>query len=294
MSFGLNQTTGQSTYHSLQMSVRQRFSQGVQFLASYTLSKSIDNTASGTVSGGNVANEAAFSRGNVLYDRANRGLSDFDSTHRIVSSYLWDLPHPAFAAQPGLGKLLLSNWQVAGIVVAMPGLPIDIVDTGSGSLYGLSGGSALSRPNFIPGSNARSNVPAGYYFNPFAFVRPFVRPGQAIPSAKGMAVAGSVGTDIGTVGRNTLRGPGQVNLDFSISKHFPLSETKRLEFRAEFFNLFNHVNLANPISNLNAVTASGTLEQTSGKIVGNAGNFGRITATSNNPRLVQFGLKFTF
>ncbi|HEU0007357.1 MAG TPA: hypothetical protein VFS12_15345, partial [Terriglobia bacterium] len=294
MSFGLNQTTGQSTYHSLQTSVRQRFSQGVQFLASYTLSKSIDNTASGTVSGGNVANEIAFSRGNQLDNRANRGLSDFDHTHRVVSSYLWDLPHPAFAAQPGLGKLLLSNWQVAGIVVAMSGLPIDIVDTGSGSLYGLSGGGALSRPNSIPGSNPRSNVPSGYYFNPFAFVRPVVRPGQAIPSANGMAVAGSVGTDIGTVGRNTLRGPGQVNVDFSISKHFPLSETKRLEFRAEFFNLFNHVNLAKPISNLNAVTASGTLDQVSGRIVGDAGDFGRINSTSNNPRLVQFGLKLIF
>jgi len=296
MSFGLNQTTGQSTYHSLQMSVRQRFSQGVQFLASYTLSKSIDNTASGTVSGGNVANEGAFSRGNVLDDRANRGLSDFDSTHRIVSTYLWDLPHPAFAAQPGLGKLLLSNWQVAGIVVAMSGRPIDIVDIGSGSLYGLSGGvgGALSRPNFIPGINPRSNVPAGYYFNPFAFVRPFVRPGQAIPSSNGLAVAGSLGTDIGTVGRNTIRGPAQINVDFSISKHFPLSETKRLEFRAEFLNLFNHVNLANPISNLNAVTASGTVDQTSGRIIGNAGDFGRITSTTNNPRLVQFGLKLTF
>src|SRR5262249_50821286 len=118
--------------------------------------------------------------------------------------------------------------------------------------------------------------------------------GSAIPSANGVAFTGSLGTYIGHVGRNILRGPAQVNVDFSVSNRFPLTQTKGPEFRAEFFNPFNHVNLANPISNLNAVTASGTLEQASGKIMGNAGDFGRITATSNNPRLVQFGLKLTF
>jgi Carboxypeptidase regulatory-like domain len=160
---GLNQTTGQSTYNSLQMSLTRRFSHGLQFLATYTYAKSIDNTASGSGSG--TANEVAFIAGNQLDNRANRGVSNFDRTHRFVLSYLWDLPEPAFATRSTAGRWLLSNWQVAGIIVAMSGLPIDIVDTSAGSLYGLAdGNSPLARPNWTPGATRRtatSDVPPG-------------------------------------------------------------------------------------------------------------------------------------
>ena len=99
---------------------------------------------------------------------------------------------------------------------------------------------------------ATNNVPPGYFFNPLAFVRPVVQTGQLIPSSNGTAIAGAHGTDIGNVGRNVLRGPRQTNVDFSVIRRFPFGESKNIEFRAEFFNLFNHVNFANPISNLNA------------------------------------------
>jgi len=100
--------------------------------------------------------------------------------------------------------------------------------------------------------------------------------------------------DFGNVGRNVLRGPAQSNVDFSVIKRISLSESKNVEFRAEFFNLFNHVNFANPISNLNAVQSSGgTIDQNTGQII-TPGDFGRITSTSNNPRLIQFALKFNF
>jgi len=291
---GLNQTTGQSTYNSLQMSLTQRFSQGLQFLAAYTYAKSIDNTSSGSVSG--LQNEVAFIAGNQLDNRGNRGVSNFDRTHRFVLSYLWDIPKPAFAIGSTAGRALLSNWQMAGIIVAMSGLPIDIVDTGAGSLYGLSGGnSPLARPNWAPGATrytATSDVAPGYFFNPFAFARPFVRVGQPIPSSNGTAVADERGTDIGNVGRNVLRGPRQTNVDFSIIKRFHVDESKKIEFRAEFFNLFNHVNLTNPISNFNALP-SGSIDQGTGRII-NAGDFGRIISTSNNPRIIQFALKFTY
>ncbi|MGH9875443.1 MAG: hypothetical protein ACRD9S_23550 [Pyrinomonadaceae bacterium] len=83
-------------------------------------------------------------------------------------------------------------------------------------------------------------------------------------------------------------------MDFSIIKRFPVSELKNIEFRAEFFNLFNHVNFANPISNLNAVVSSGgSIDANTGRII-NPGDFGRITSTSNNPRLIQFAVKVSF
>ncbi|PYS78440.1 MAG: hypothetical protein DMF70_14750 [Acidobacteria bacterium] len=206
------------------------------------------------------------------------------------------MPRLAFASTSKVGRLLLSDWQVAGIVTAMSGQPFDIVDSNAGSFY-FGANSGLSRPSWAPGATGRTainNVPAGYFFNPFAFVRPVVSTGQLIPSSNGTATASATGTDFGNVGRNALRGPRQTNVDFSIIKRFPFSESKNIELRAEFFNLFNHVNFANPISNLNAVSSSGgSINSDTGQII-NPGDFGRIISTSNNPRLIQFALKLNF
>ena len=299
--FGLTQSTAQSTYNSLQISATRRFSQGLQFLAAYTYAKSIDNGSGGAIGAGGIDSGPVL--GNQLDDRANRGVSNFDRTHRFVLSYLWDLPRPRIATESAAAKWLFSGWQLAGIVTAMSGLPIDIVDANSGSLYlGLNNG--LSRPSWAPGATlntAMSNVPAGYFFNPFAFARPIVTAGQLILSSNIGAVGGPgcgvptvICTDFGNVGRNVLRGPRQVNVDFSIIKLVRIDENKNIEFHAEFFNLFNHVNFANPISNLNAVSSSGgAINANTGQLI-NPGDFGRITSTSNNPRLIQFALKFSF
>jgi hypothetical protein len=293
--FGQRQTTAQSTYNSLQISLSRRLSRGLQLLGSYTYAQSIDNASGGSFSTGQSA-DSGFILGNQLDNRANRGVSDFDRTHRFVLSYVWDLPRPALAGTSRVGTMLLSHWQMAGIITAMSGLPIDIVDSGAGSFYGLNAANALARPNWALSATrttAASNIPAGYFFNPFAFARPTVLAGQVIPSSNGTATASATGTDFGNVGRNVLRGPRQVNVDFSIIKRFPFGEARNIEFRAEFFNLFNHVNFANPISNLNAVQSSGGSIDAKGRIT-NPGDFGRITSTSNNPRLIQFALKFNF
>jgi hypothetical protein len=78
-----------------------------------------------------------------------------------------------------------------------------------------------------------------------------------------------------------------------VIKRFPILESKSIELRAEFFNLFNHVNLANPISNLSAVPAT-SIDPNTGIITGSPGDFGRILSTSNNPRLIQFAIKLNF
>src|SRR5205807_3634664 len=292
-----------------QLSLTRRLARGLQLQASYTFSKSIDNASGqGGGSGTNglinpgAALETSVVVGDQLNDRANRGVSDFDRTHRLVVSYLWELPKPAFANRSTAGRLLFTDWELSGIVTAMSGLPIDVVDAGAGSLYGLTGGGA--RASWAPGSTrstATGNIPAGYFFNPFAFARARLTGGQTIPSSGGVAVADAtcsnatvVCTDIGNVGRNVLRGPRQNNVDFSIIKRFPFSESKNIEFRAEFFNLFNHVNFANPISNFNAVPSS-NISPATGQIINNdPGDFGRINSTSNNPWLIQFAVKLNF
>jgi hypothetical protein len=262
--FGLTKTTAQSSYNSLQVTLTRRFVNGLQFLAAYTYAKSIDNNSGGAIGAAGIDSGAIL--GNQLDSRANRGVSNFDRPHRFVFSYLWDLPRPAFAMRSTVDRVLFSNWEVAGIVTAMSGLPIDIVDSNAGSFY-LGQNNGLSRPNWAPGATARTattNVPPGYFFNPFAFARPVVLAGQLIPSSNGTAVAGAVGTDFGNVGRNVLRAPRQTNVDLSLIKRFPFAESRNIEFRAELFNLFNHVNFANPISNLNAVVSSGNLDPNTG------------------------------
>ena len=303
--FSLNESDADSSYNSLQLSVTARPSNRTQFLAAYTYAKSIDNASgigggagiSGVVNTGAV-NDSSLILGNQNDPRANRGPSDFDRTHRFVLSYVWEMPKPVFAGQSLPGHLAFWNWQSSAILTAMSGLPIDIEDTGAGSFYGLANGAnPLARPSLVAGmicKNATQDVPAGYFFNPTVFARPLVQTGQAIPSSGGIAAASVAGTDIGDVGRNCLRGPRQVTLDFSLAKFFPMSESRVFEFRAEFFNLFNHPNFANPISNLNALVASaGRIDPTTGQVL-NGGNFGRIISTSNNPRIIQLALKFSF
>jgi len=303
--FSMNESTAESSYDSLQLSLTGRISERTQLLAAYTFAKSIDN-ASGTGGGAGITgvvntgavNDISSILGNQNNPNANRGVSDFDRTHRFVLSYLWDLPKPQFAARSAFVRSATWNWHSSAILTAMSGLPIDIVDTGAGSFYGLSSGtSPLARPSLVAGmscSNANQNVPTGSFFNATVFARPMVQSGQPIPSSGGTATAGAGGTDIGNVGRNCLRGPRQVDVDFALGKLFPLAESRNFEFRAEFFNLFNHPNFANPISNLNALIASGgSIDQTTGRVL-NSGNFGRIISASNNPRIIQFALRFHF
>src|ERR1700687_723555 len=245
-----------------------------------------------------LANDSSPMLGNQNDPRANRGPSDFDRTHRFVLSYVWEMPKLLFAGQSRPGRLAFWNWQSSAILTAMSGLPIDIENTGAGLFYGLANGAnPLARPSLVAGmtcKNATQNVPVGYFFNPTVFARPLVQAGQVIPSSGGIATASAAGTDIGDAGRNCLRGPRQVNLDFSLAKLFSLSESQTFEFRTEFFNLFNHPNIANPVSTLNAlVTSAGRIDPTTGQVL-NAGNFGRIISTSNNPRILQFALKFNF
>lgn len=303
--FSLIKSDGESSYDSFQLSVIYHVTQSLQLLGSYTFAKSIDDS-SGVGGGAGVSGivnptqlgDSSGVLGNQLNRRSNRGVSDFNRTDRLVISYVWNLPTAGLARRSTLTRHLLSNWSTSGILTAMSGLPVDIVDAGSGSFYGLARGSnPLARPNLATGftcRTAKKNAPMGYFFNPFAFSSPIVLAGQSIPSSGGTATASANGTDIGNVPRNCLTGPRQANLDFAATKSLHFGESARVEFRAEFFNLFNHPNWANPISNLNAVTSSGgSIDPSTGQVL-QPGNFGRIIATTANPRLIQLALRLSF
>jgi hypothetical protein len=258
-SVGLIVGAANSSYHALETSLRKRFSHGVSVLASYTLSKSIDDVSSFNITGSAsqpVAGENDLAQ-NPLNLAAERGRSMFDARNRAVLSYQWQLP---FYRQPeNRFQSLLGNWQVNGITTLMSGTPFTVEDQSYS--YGapeISGFSAF-RPNLLSNPNNGPKT-VQEWFNTSAF--------QAIPMS---ALAGTYGTE----GRNVVQGPGFAQWDFSALKEFRLTESKNLQFRAEFFNIFNRANFRLPNSDISSTT------------------FGQILQALQ-PRLIQFALKFIF
>jgi len=249
------ETSTDSRYNSLQTSLTRRFSKGLRALASYTWSKSLDNN-SGSGTG------ATFTQtdGDQTRLALNRGLSDFDRTHRVVVNFSYDIPKWGFGMNDtAIGKRLFGGWQIAGVAVAQSGTPFSILDTSGAAFYG----TANSRASWAAGATIESAQLSGRtqdrldkYFDTAAFVR--------------------AGNLFGDSGRNILRGPSQRNLDISINKRIAITERVNLEWRSEFFNILNITNFANPGS---SITAS---------------SYGTIRSTTGNPRVIQFALKLAF
>jgi hypothetical protein len=244
----LMESNSASNYNSLQVAVNKRISKGLQMLLSYTYAHSLDDYSASDVS------DITLIPGNMV-DQHNYASSDFDRRHRFVASFLYG--HNFYRGDSTAGKLLLNSWSFSGIVTLQSGVPF--------SIYGEDSAFQATRGDLAPGRTLSSAIKSGSvnsrlnaYFDPTAFV---------VPTAYG---------DFGQLGRNIIRGPKQINTDFAVIKTFPVREKQGLEFRAEFFNLFNNVNFDNPIN-----TAS-------------SANFGQIAATSTGPRVIQFAFKYTF
>jgi hypothetical protein len=258
------QTSANSRYNSLQVSLTKRFSRGLQFLAAYTLGKSNDYYSGGQI------NELFAMPGDELNWKLNYGPSDYDRRHRLVTSFVYELPKSS--TENRIARSVLNNWQLNGIMTLQTGLPFTIIDSPNLAI--------IQRANFAPGAhelltNGDIESRLNQYFNTSAFV--LSRP---ILSGANLGTPNNPTFDpnnpFGNTPRNFLYGPGQKNLDFSVVKFIPIRETVRAEIRAEFFNLFNWTNFANPNINI-AVPAT----------------FGRITATSSGPRVIQFAFKIS-
>jgi len=259
------QTSSNSRYNSLQVSMTKRFSEGLQFLAAYTLGKSQDYYSGGPI------NELIPVPGDHVNWKLNYGPSDFDRRHRFVTSFVYDLPR--FASRVRALKTLLNNWQVNGILTLQTGTPFSIVDFPNNFI--------IQRANFATGvteilTSGSIESRLNQFFNIAAFV-----PSRPILGGGNLGTPNNPAFDpnnpFGNTPRNLLYGPGQKNLDFSVVRFIPITEAVRGEFRTEFFNLFNWTNFANPNANI-AVPAT----------------FGRITATSSGPRVIQFAFKANF
>jgi hypothetical protein len=251
---------GDSTYHALQMKVTKRMHEGGAITAAYTWSKLMSDTD--TLSSWLEAGHSVGGVQDPTNLNAEKSLTSFSAAQRLVVSYVVDLPigkgKHFLGSVHGVADKLVSGWGVSGVTTFQTGLPLALT-TATNLTNSLGGG---SRPNVISNNvtmsgSAQSRL--NEWFNIAAFAQP---------------AAFTFGSESRT--DPVLKAAGIANYDFTVVKNTALTERFKLEFRTEFFNLFNRVQFADP-----------------GTSLGNP-QFGIVTSTQNLPRLVQFGLRLNF
>lgn len=256
--FGSNpymNTVGASSYNSLQASLQHR-DKYAEFLLAYTFSRSFDNASSQS------------DLVNVLNPRLSWGLSAFDVTNNVVTSYTVPLPFDGYVERPGLLHNMIGGWSVSGITTLASGLPITMSEQDDRSLTGTGADLPSYDPSAGPlyvNKNPRSGEP---YFNPNAFSL----------------------ENLGTFGNSRRRffhGPGINNTDLALLKSFDFTEATKLQFRAEAFNVANHTQFGCSGAGCGANTPSGNINNQG------VGGFGYITS-ARDPRILQVALKFLF
>jgi Carboxypeptidase regulatory-like domain/TonB dependent receptor len=237
-------TIATSAYNSLQASLDKRFAHGLQFTAAYTYSKSFDEASSfeGIV--------------NPIDIHRSRSLSSFDARHRIVLSYYWE---PAIHKYSGAKGQILNGWALSGITTFQTGFPIRITTQDDQELMYSFDFELPGEPDLVAPFHTMSPQKNGnYFFDPSSF---------------------SEDNTFGRIGsspRTICCGPHISNTDFAILKTFKITEAQRVDFRAEFFNIFNHTQFFNPDGNFS-----------------DGAQFGQVTQ-ARDPRLMQFALKYFF
>jgi hypothetical protein len=293
---------GKASYNSMQVSLTRQISDTAwlgrtYFTAAYTLGHSIDNS-----SGFRNRNSTVPSYETNLF----RASSDQDVRDRVTISGGWDLPiEHMFQSAP---KRVSQGWSVFPIFTWHTGFPFDIFaalpDQFDPYSEGPSGAGDPGNVHAnIVGSTATMNprAPGNYWFNPASFSnlqcpdppvagQPPCVPGPTMFPSDAQIVANPGLSTYGTLPRNYLRGPGAINLDMALSKTTNITEHKSLEFRVEFFNIFNHANFLNP----NVINTYQGLYTSGGQGTNiNSPTFGQITSTAD-PRIIQLAMRFSF
>jgi hypothetical protein len=290
------QNSSSSIYNSLQVSLSHRYSSGLYFQGAYTFSRSMDN-ASGSTRLDELNGNTQF--GDLLNLRSNRGLSDFDRTHRLTISYQYELPFARWmkVADHGWGKAF-NGWSVIGLTVFQSGTPFMIIDSRALTLQDTEGVNAQNFATLKPGLSLSDVTTSGNItdrLGSFINLSAFQIGGTCVNSQNVAVAANDPACTgfaaVGNVSRNQFRGPFQQNWDMSFVKQTKATERVNIEFRAEFFNIFNHPAFQSPqATNL---TGYNPFQQNYG-LVDVATGDSSILATVNRPRVIQFAVKANF
>jgi hypothetical protein len=289
---------GDSYYNALAIGLTKRMSHGLQFQASYTWSKSID-TSSATMQGDQFTN--GITSLNWWDPRLTRGLSDFNVPRTFVVSATWQLPKAGSLSGPA--GWLVNGWQLGGILKLSDGMPYSATWGTGSDPAGIGNSDDYAFPNVLTGPGCKTLVNPG---NPDHYVKTQCFAIPTAPSFAFFSAPAPAGCDPafgstnpsdpnylwcfnlrGNAARNIIPGPGIQTLDFSVFKDSPIrriSETFKVQFRAEFFNILNHPNFGDP----NIANAEADLFDGSGAPIGTVG---KLTTTTTTAREIQFALK---
>jgi hypothetical protein len=242
-------SSSDSFYHALQIHLR-RQGPNLSFGAGYTFGKSIDDSSTdpvGATSGGSVGNNSGTVT-DIRNFHADRGRSDFDRTHVFTSHVVWDLPlgrgQRWVANVPKVLDHIIGGWTASGIVTIQSGEPFSVL---SGQLTNSS--IRFSRADIV------GSAPATGLFNVTGITGPVVFPGSVLNIATTPFRLPAPGSN-GNQGRNIFNGPNYWNVDLGVTKRFTITERIKLQFRAEFFNAFNHANFDNPLTSSDGTTSA--------------------------------------
>ena len=267
---------GKSDYHALQVQFQRRLSRGLQALASYAWSHSLDTGSAGSIAvSSNLVVPSAVS--------ANRGASDFDIRNAFSAGLTYDVPIPKTNA---FVQAILGRWSMENFILARSAPPVDISDANLAFVSQLNGFKANIRPDLVPGQPLYlygSQYPGGKALNPAAFMNPPVNP-TGFPSREG------------NLGRNALRGFGAAQWDLAVHRDFPIHESLKLQFRAEMFNVLNHPNFGPPNAQFGrggfGLSTQMLGQSLAGTSVG-SGGFSPLYQIGG-PRSIQLALKLQF
>jgi hypothetical protein len=290
------ENAGSSTYHSMQFTVSRQYASSLYFQGAYTMSKAIDN---GSGSAFQDELNGLLQYGDLFNPRSNRGLADFDRTHRLVVSYQYMLPFARWmgVADSGMGKLA-NGWSIMGLTTFQSGTPFVVIDSSAVILEDTENNNALNYATLAPGATLASVNRVGSVVDripEYINLNAFTSGGNCVNNQNVAVPSGSPDCTgfaaIGNISRNVLRGPFQQNWDMSIVKTTRITEDKNIEFRAEFFNIWNHPAFQSPQA---AATSGFSSSLGNYGVVDVAGGDASILATVNRPRIIQFALKLNF
>ncbi len=271
--FQLTDNHSHSTYNALQVQLRKVSAEhGIQFQAAYTYSHAIDNSS--TVWNGYNAANSGTQPNNPLCYSCEKSDSGFDFTQRFVMNFQYAVPMDKWRFLDALPKRLTGGWQAMGIISAQSGFPFTVNSPYGTEEFGTDTyvGYQPTRP-FLLQNPTLNNGGGPTFFSPSVLANSsqyFGTPTVTLSSGN------VVQTAPGNLGRNTFRTQPFSNFDFSLVKDTAITETKKLEFRAEFFNIFNQHAFGIP-----------------GQVLGSP-SFGIATSTALPERQIQFGLRFMF
>jgi hypothetical protein len=275
--------TASSDYNALQAQFQRRLSHGLQTLASYTWSHSID-----TGSAGSEANSSNVFV-STLGSNANRGASDFDIRNAFSVGLTYDVPS---LRSNVVSNAILHGWSIESIIQARSAVPVNVQDT---NFFEISGFFTAIRPDAIPGQP--------FYLHGSQCAAIFQAP--TCPGAKGLNPAAfrnpptdSSGNPLrqGDLPRNALRGFGATQWDFAVHREFPIHESVRFQFRAEMFNVLNHPNFGQPSGQFGSGGFGLSNQMLASSLGGSNQGSGGLSPLYQigGPRSIQFGLKLVF